>query len=311
MNKTQIAFLLGPTAIGKTNLAIQLAERYPYEIISVDSAMVYRGLNIGTAKPSAEELAKTPQHLIDLCDPTEPYSAAQFCLDVKPIIDDIDQRGKMPLLVGGTMLYFRALQFGLSKLPEADDTLRAKISQQAEVLGWPVMHRQLAMVDSQAASQIKPTDSQRIQRALEIYQLTGKTRSELWRQTQQRCPYDVKVFALVPQDRTWLHQQIAKRFELMLQAGFLDEVRALYHRGDLDLSLPAIRSVGYRQLWQHLEGEFTLEQAIEKAIVATRQLAKRQLTWIRSWPGVVCLEVSEMTGKSLVKTWCPDTLRSL
>lgn len=278
--------LMGPTASGKTALAIELVQTKPYQIISVDSAMVYRGMNIGTSKPDAATLARAPHWLIDICDPKEAYSAGEFRRDAITAIEKCHAENKIPLLVGGTMLYFRVLQQGLAALPQADIELREKIAAEAAVIGWEKMHALLQEVDSHAAQRINPNDSQRIARALEVYRLTGKTITELHTNTQQLNNYEIINYALLPEDRAELHNRIAARFHSMLHAGLIDEVQALYNRGDLHLGLPSTRSVGYKQVWEYLSGEYNKDQMIEKAIAATRQLAKRQITWLRSWPGL-------------------------
>lgn len=278
---------MGPTASGKTQLAVDLVQRFPLEIISVDSALVYRGMDVGTAKPTPEILAIAPHHLIDIRDPTEPYSAAQFRSDALQAIDQITAKQKIPLLVGGTMLYFRALQYGLSELPTANSDVRKKISLEAKEKGWPALHARLAEVDPTAAQKIHPHDAQRIQRALEIFELSGKNRTELQSLPKQSEPnFEFINIAIAPQDRAVLHERIALRMQNMLSAGFIDEVRKLHNRGDLTISLPSIRSVGYQQVWKYLDGEFTYLEMQEKAIIATRQFAKRQLTWLRHWPDV-------------------------
>jgi tRNA dimethylallyltransferase len=280
--KPLVVCLMGPTASGKTDLAIKLVQAFPFEIISVDSAMVYRGLDIGAAKPTTEELALAPHHLIDIRDPLEPYSAADFRKDALKLIDDILSRGKMPLFVGGTMLYFRALQEGLSELPEANEKIRNEILQQAEKEGWEKLHEALKKVDPKSAIRIHPNDPQRLQRALEVYYLTGKPMSGFF-ENQNKSDFNFLNIGLIPEDRKWLHARIEKRFHMMLEQGFLEEAKALFNRGDLHEDLPAIRAVGYRQAWSYLKGEMSKETFIEKGIVATRQLAKRQLTWLRSW----------------------------
>jgi tRNA dimethylallyltransferase len=275
--------IMGPTGAGKTDLAMHLAARYPVEIVSVDSAMVYRGLNIGTGKPDAATLARFPHHLVDILDPAQAYSAGQFVRDAQRVIAQIHARGKIPLLVGGTMLYFRALRRGLADLPEADAAVRAQIDAEALENGWPALHAQLADIDARAAARIKPNDAQRIQRALEVFRITGRTLSELHAQTVIPAPGLVfTACAWVPGDRERLYAGIARRFAAMLAAGLLEEVRALYLRGDLHDRLPAIRSVGYRQLWEHLQGAADWSAAIDSAVLATRHLARRQLVWLRS-----------------------------
>lgn len=279
--------LMGPTASGKTPLALELAERFPFEIISVDSAMVYRGMDIGTAKPPADILAKVPHHLIDIANPIEHYSAGQFRQDALQAIDAILAKGKLPLLAGGTMMYFRILQQGLANLPAADAAIRNELQQRADHHGWQMLHQELAKIDPAAAVRIHPSDAQRIQRALEVYLLTGKTITE-W-QTHHTSPlsrYQLVNFALVPTDRKFLHERIAKRFYQMLEEGFIEEVERLYQQGNLSADLPAMRAVGYRQVWDYLAGNTSKEVMIDKAITATRKLAKSQLTWLRSWPAL-------------------------
>ncbi len=279
---------MGPTASGKTQLAVELVQHFPFEIISVDSAMVYRGMDIGTAKPDAATLKIAPHRLLDIRDPAEAYSAAQFREDALREIDDIIAHGKIPLLVGGTMLYFSALQKGLAPLPSADPELRAKLNAEGIEKSWPVLHERLLQIDPLAAKRIHPHDSQRIQRALEVYELTGKCLTD-WQQegTSPLSQYQISYLAVSPVDRAVLHERIATRFSQMLEAGFIDEVKTLFARCDLNLETPAIRSVGYRQVWKFLLGNLTLEEMREKGIIATRQLAKRQLTWLRHWPQTV------------------------
>lgn len=281
----QIIFLMGPTASGKTQLAVDLVKHFPCEIISVDSAMVYRGMNIGTAKPDAEILKIAPHRLLDICDPAEAYSAAQFRVDAIREIESITTQNKIPLLVGGTMLYFRALQKGLAELPSANAAIRAKLSAEALQQGWPALHERLQIIDPAAAKRIHPHDSQRIQRALEVYAITGKPLTEIQQQgSSVLAKYSIYPIAISPQDRAILHERIALRFSQMLAMGFMDEVKYLFDRGDLTLETPAIRSVGYRQVWEYLQGKYSYDEMREKAIIATRQLAKRQLTWLRHWP---------------------------
>ena len=278
-------FLMGPTASGKTGVAVELALSMPVEIISVDSALVYRGMDIGTAKPDAATLARAPHHLIDIRDPTEAYSAAAFRHDALRLMRDITQRGRIPLLVGGTMLYFRALQHGLSPLPEADPAVRIELDEEIARYGIRHMHGQLAKVDAETAARLKPNDTQRIQRALEIYLVTGQPMSALLRQRSDNgLSYRILSIALMPGDRSVLHQRIATRFKQMLEQGLVDELRNLRQRYRLHPDLPAMRCVGYRQAWQYIEGEITEAQLVETGIAATRQLAKRQLTWLRSMP---------------------------
>ena len=286
-------FVMGPTASGKTELAMQLVERLPMEIISVDSALVYRGMDIGTAKPSPAELARAPHRLIDICDPSEPYSAARFREDALREMAQITAAGRIPLLVGGTMLYFRALEHGLSALPEADRGVRARLEQEAAIHGWGHLHERLKRVDPGAAARIHPNDPQRIQRALEVWELTGSPLSNLQeRDGGQRLPYRVVKLARAPAERAELHERIAERFHRMLRQGFEEEVRGLVSRGDLVPDLPSMRSVGYRQMLRYILGEWDRETMIERGIIATRQLAKRQLTWLRSDPQVHWLDES-------------------
>jgi tRNA dimethylallyltransferase len=277
--------LMGPTAAGKTDLALEWAERYPVEIISVDSAMIYRGMDIGTGKPSADVLRRIPHRLVDIRDPTETYSAGQFVRDAQQCIQEIRLRNKVPLLVGGTMLYYRALMYGIAEMPSGDASVREQIDREAIAIGWPAMHAQLAAIDPEAALRIMPNDAQRIQRALEVFRLSGKTQSALHAQTK---PSDESFVGLVwsPQDRSTLHQRIADRFVHMLKNGFLDEVRRLYELQNFNLELPAFRSVGYRQLLENVRGKVTLDIAVERGIIATRQLARRQLIWLRGMTSV-------------------------
>lgn len=286
MEKPPIIYLMGPTGSGKTELALALTQKFPTEIISVDSAMVYRGMNIGTAKPRIEILKNIPHHLIDICDPIEAYSAARFRKDALHLIQKIIDQKKIPLLVGGTMLYFHALQQGLAPMPGADQEIRASLLAEATLHGWFYLHQKLEQVDPQAAKRIHCNDTQRIQRALEVYMLTGKNISS-WQQTESsNFNFKVISLAITPKDRAILHQRVEQRFILMLQNGFIKEVKQLFDREDLSIDLPALRSVGYRQVWQYLENKFTAEQMQAKAIAATRQLAKRQLTWLRGWPSL-------------------------
>ncbi len=288
-------FLMGPTAAGKTALAMALHDRLPCDIISVDSALIYRGMDIGTAKPSADELARYPHRLIDIRGPEQSYSAAEFREDALAEMAKITAAGRIPLLVGGTMMYFNALQQGLAKMPEADPVLRARLEEEARQQGWPAMHRRLAAVDPQAAARLKPNDSQRVQRALEVFELSGRPMSEHWREQEQAVlPYQVHSFAVMPPERAELHQRIEQRFQLMLELGLVDEVeRVLWSRGDLELSHPSVRCVGYRQVWEYLAGRWDYETMVFKGIVATRQLAKRQITWLRSWNDLHWLQTND------------------
>ncbi|WP_344965591.1 tRNA (adenosine(37)-N6)-dimethylallyltransferase MiaA [Oceanisphaera sediminis] len=277
-------FLMGPTASGKTSLAMELCRELPCELISVDSALVYRGMDIGTAKPTADELAVTPHRLIDLLDPKEAYSAADFRRDALAAMAEISAAGRIPLLVGGTMLYFKALLEGLSPLPGADAAVRAQIESEARQHGWSQLHEQLADIDPVAAARIHPNDPQRLSRALEVFRISGKTLTELTQSKGDPLPYKVLQFAIAPSERAELHRRIAERFRLMLSQGFEQEVRTLYERGDLHPDLPSIRCVGYRQMWDYLNGVVGYDEMVERGIAATRQLAKRQLTWLRGWP---------------------------
>jgi len=276
--------LAGPTASGKSALALALAERLPLEIVSVDSAQVYRGMDIGTAKPSRAERERVPHHLIDIVEPTESYSAARFAADAMRLIGEINARGRAAVLVGGTMLYVKALFDGLDALPERDPAVRAAIDAQAAAHGWPALHAQLARVDPPTAARLQPHDAQRIQRALEVWQLTGQPLSQAHGR-RERAGLQLPLLALEPRARGWLHERIAERFRAMLQAGLVDEVRMLRARGDLHDGLPSMRCVGYRQAWQALEAH-DLSALAERGVAATRQLAKRQLTWLRRMPGV-------------------------
>lgn len=304
-----IICLMGPTASGKTPLAVKLVQQFPCEIISVDSALVYRGMDIGTAKPDAETLKAAPHRLIDIVDPKDSYSAGQFRSDALREIEDILSQGKVPLLAGGTMLYFRVLQQGLAALPKADAKLRTALQHRANQEGWEALHASLAQVDPDAARRIEPRDSQRIQRALEVYTLTGKTISAWQAQdTNPLSQYRVYNLGLMPSDRTALHERIALRFKKMLADGFVGEARRLYERGDLSPDLPSMRSVGYRQMWEYFSGECTYEEMRENAITATRQLAKRQMTWLRSWPEITLFDSESGTVYADVMKWFSSRL---
>ncbi|HFO2532592.1 TPA: tRNA (adenosine(37)-N6)-dimethylallyltransferase MiaA [Yersinia enterocolitica] len=291
-------FIMGPTASGKTALSIALRQRLPVELVSVDSALIYRGMDIGTAKPSAEELALAPHRLIDIRDPAEAYSAADFRQDALKEMVDITAAGRIPLLVGGTMLYFKALLDGLSPLPSADPLVRQRIEQQAAELGWEALHQQLAEIDPVAAARIHPNDPQRLSRALEVFFISGKTLTELTKISGETLPYQVHQFAIAPVSRELLHQRIELRFHQMLEAGFETEARALFDRGDLHTDLPAIRCVGYRQMWSYLSGEIDYNEMVYRGVCATRQLAKRQMTWLRGWSSVQWLD-SDKPGEAL------------
>jgi tRNA dimethylallyltransferase len=280
-----VIFLMGPTGSGKTELGVELVKRLPCEIVSVDSAMVYRGMDIGTAKPEPDVLEIAPHRLIDILDPAESYSAAQFCADASREITRITAAGRIPLLVGGTMLYFRALQQGLSNLPGANLQVRARLEEKARRRGWSALHAELARVDPSAARRIHPNDLQRVQRALEVFEVTGTPMTELFAcQRAKNLSTGAIKLVLSPASRSILHQRITARFHSMLERRFVDEVQALYERGDLGLDKPSMRAVGYRQVWRYLNGELTYDQMIEQGIIATRQLAKRQLTWLRAEP---------------------------
>lgn len=295
-------FLMGPTASGKTDLAVALSKKLPFEIISVDSALIYKGMDIGTAKPEPEVLVEAPHHLIDILDPAESYSAADFRRDALALMTDITARGRIPLLVGGTMMYFKVLRDGMATMPSADAGIRQQLLDSAQAHGWAFLHRQLSQVDPEAAIRIKPSDTQRLQRALEVYQLTGKPLSQWHREQEaQGLPYDIVSLAVAPANRSVLHERIALRFRMMLENGFLEEVRRLYQRGDLNVSMPSVRSVGYRQAWSYLAGELSYDEMVEKGIISTRQLAKRQLTWLRSWPDIHWLDTfsNDLSGDAL------------
>lgn len=293
-------FLMGPTASGKTELAIRLVEQYNCEIISVDSALVYRGMDIGSAKPDTQEQARAPHHLIDILDPSVAYSAADFRTDALRLMTEISERGKTPLLVGGTMLYFKALIDGLSPLPAAQPQIRQEIELQAKQHGWQWLHDELAKVDPVSAKRIHPNDPQRLSRALEVYRISGKSMTELSTTIDNELPFDVVQFAIYPDERSELHQRIELRFKQMLALGFEQEVKALYDRNDLHVDMPSIRCVGYRQMWDYLDGSIDYDEMVFRGIVATRQLAKRQMTWLRGWKDLQRLHTpigdeSEMT----------------
>ncbi|PXW73497.1 tRNA dimethylallyltransferase [Alteromonas sp. I10] len=282
--------IMGPTASGKTGLALDIAAKVESEVISVDSALVYKGMDIGTAKPTQEEQAGVVHHLIDIIDPAQSYSVSQFVNDTNALIGDILARGKVPILAGGTMMYFNALINGISPLPKSDEKTRDEITQQAQRLGWSKLHDELRGVDPISGERIHPNDPQRITRALEVYRSTGKTLTHWQQQEGEKCPYNIAQFAIAPADRAVLHERIATRFDLMLEQGFENEVVKLYERSDLHEDLPSIRSVGYRQMWQYLDGQLSYAEMRERGIIATRQLAKRQLTWLRGWEQVTWLD---------------------
>ncbi|NKB35064.1 MAG: tRNA (adenosine(37)-N6)-dimethylallyltransferase MiaA [Pseudomonadales bacterium] len=295
---------MGPTSSGKTGMAVELVQRFPFEIINVDSAQVYRGMDIGTGKPDKATLSTAPHRLIDIKDPSEAYSASDFREDAIQEIGNVLTLGKTPLLVGGTMLYFKVLRDGLAAMPHADAEIRSEIETLAKEKGWEEVHQKLAQVDPDSAQRIHPNDPQRLQRALEIYLVSGKTMSQFHAEEQEKkgkegvaLPFNLHYFAIQPEDRDVLHKQIAHRFMQMLEDGLLKEVSILYQREDLHEMLPSIKSVGYRQVWQHLAGELSYDAMVEKSIIATRQLAKRQLTWLRSWENLRSLR--DPSGKSI------------
>lgn len=285
-----VVAIMGPTASGKTGLALELAKHIPAEIISVDSALVYRHMDIGTAKPTPEEMAIAPHWLVDIIEPNEAYSVAEFVKDATRLIGEIHSRGKLPILAGGTIMYFNALINGISPLPKSDTKIREDIAREAEEKGWQVLHDELAVIDPVAAARIHPNDPQRLTRALEVYRSSGQTLTHWQQQATTRCPYNIEQFAIAPQDRAVLHDRIAQRFDLMLEQGLVAEVEKLYQRGDLNEDMPSIRSVGYRQVWQYLNGELSYADMRDRGIIATRQLAKRQLTWLRGWSELTWLD---------------------
>ncbi len=284
MSAPKVLLLMGATATGKTDLALEISRHFEVEIISVDSALIYRGMNIGTAKPEPEILQSVPHHLVDIIDPAEAYSVWDFVQQSRRLVDEISARGRIPLLVGGTMMYCNAFERGLNRLPEANQALRQRLDQEAQQVGWQAMHDKLAEVDPVTASRIRPTDAQRIQRALEVYQLAGVPLSQLHQQQSTAYPGQIEKIILAANDRAELHRRIASRFLDMLEQGFVEEVEGLKSRADLNLSLPSMRCVGYRQLWQFLDGELSRQEMIDKGVAATRQLAKRQITWLRKQP---------------------------
>ncbi len=291
-------FLMGPTASGKSDAALAIARRLPVEIISVDSAQVYREMDIGTAKPDLRTRRETPHHLVDIIDPTERFSAADFCERARELMRDITAAGRVPLLVGGTMLYFKALQEGLSDLPEADPAIRQVIDAMAAEIGWPALHEELARLDPETAERLDPHDAQRIQRALEVIHATDRPLSELIRERRpEPLPYRVVAASLEPTDRAVLHERIAERFDIMLELGLIGEVRALRSRFALDPELPSMRCVGYRQTWDYLDGKLSLRELRDRGVAATRQLAKRQLTWLRPWSGIARFDACSANAK--------------
>jgi len=302
---------MGPTAAGKTDLAIEIAKHADVEIISVDSALVYRGMDIGTAKPEPQTLAEYPHHLVDIIDPSDSYSAGSFKTDALRLMADITARGKVPLLVGGTMLYFRALQFGLADLPQADPLVRQKLEQQQRQHGLGYIHQRLAEVDPVSAKRIHINDPQRLQRALEVYEITGKSLTELTKETEADLPYRVSKVILSPFDRSILHERIANRYNNMIDNGFIDEVKRLFKQPEYHPDLPAIRAVGYRQAWSYLAGEYDKNTFIDKAIIATRQMAKRQLTWLRAQPDGVWFDSGAGLPTDYVLKFLADTMPEL
>lgn len=311
--KARAIFVMGPTASGKTALAIELQKHLPIELISVDSAQVYRQLDIGSAKPDAGTLALAPHRLLDIRDPAQAYNAADFLADAKVEMAEIVATGKIPLLVGGSMMYFKVLLEGLSNLPEANQQIRDELEQRAAIEGWPSLYKDLQKVDPDTASQLHPNHSQRIQRALEVHRITGVAMSSLQGSAVGglRDNYDIVQFALVPQNRSLLHSRIETRFKQMMEQGFEREVQGLYDRGDLNVSLPGIRSVGYRQLWDYCAGESDLSTAIEKSVIATRQLAKRQMTWLRNWPQAIEIKVDYQDSYLSTEEICAQCLKML
>lgn len=296
-----VIFLMGATAAGKTSLAVDLAEKHDCELISVDSALVYRGMDIGTAKPDADTLARAPHRLIDIRDPEQSYSAGEFRRDALQAIDEIHEAGKVPVLVGGTMLYYRVLEQGIAPLPQADPAYRRHLDERAASQGWEALHAELAEVDPESAQRIQPADSQRIQRALEVHHLSGESLTDLHARAESRAlPYTVKKFALWMEDRKLLHRLIAQRFEQMMEQGFLEEVRGLAARPGFSPDLPSMRAVGYRQLLEYLIGGKSLDDACASALAATRQLAKRQYTWMRSQQNLVCLDALDPAAREQI-----------
>jgi tRNA dimethylallyltransferase len=310
--KLPVIFIMGPTASGKTDLAIALRDQLPVELINVDSAQIYDQMDIGTAKPDIETLAKAPHRLLGFCDPADSYSAADFAQDAKKEISEIHKLGRIPLLVGGSMLYFKVLLEGMSDLPAADVEIRNSIQQQADTEGWSSLHKELQKIDPKTAERLHPNHSQRIQRALEVYRITGVSLSDLQQQSEGGIEdiYDVQQYALIPQNRALLHQRIEQRFIAMMEAGFEDEVRKLYQRGDLQADMPSIRAAGYSQLWSYLDGQLSLDEAVERAIIATRQLSKRQQTWLRNWPNCQQIPVDDGVQYHSVQVLCDFVLKS-
>ncbi|MDH3370241.1 MAG: tRNA (adenosine(37)-N6)-dimethylallyltransferase MiaA [Gammaproteobacteria bacterium] len=303
-------FLMGPTAAGKTELALDLHDSFPVEIISVDSSQVYRGMDIGTAKPTPQEQEHAPHRLIDIRDPAESYSAEEFCRDATREMESIVNQGKIPLLVGGTMFYFHALEFGLSDLPSADPDIRESLAAEAARVGWGALHQRLQAVDPESARRIHPNDAQRIQRALEIYEISGQSLSDLASaQPKPPLPYRLIKIALWTEDRSILHARIESRFQAMLELGFIAEVEKLYARGDLQPAMPSLRSVGYRQIWEYLIKKINYSEMTQLALAATRQLAKRQMTWLRRYPGIRVFENTHFTPINECKQYLREFIR--
>ena len=299
MREPKAILLMGATATGKTDLAVKLAQEFPVELISVDSALIYTEMNIGTAKPEPEVLARAPHHFIDIIDPALSWSAWEFVQQASELIRDINQRGKLPVLVGGTMMYFNALEQGLNDLPMADEKTRAELNQRLRVEGLFALYEELQQIDASTAARVKPTDPQRIMRALEVFQLSGKPMSQLLNQSSHRPTFDFKRVILDVPDRTELHQRIEQRFNIMLEQGFEQEVETLRRRGDLNLDMPSMRCIGYQQMWEYLEGNLSREEMVSKAVVATRQLAKRQLTWLRKYDQVHRVDYRDYSYKAI------------
>jgi tRNA dimethylallyltransferase len=311
VKKLPVIFIMGPTASGKTDLAIALRDHMPVELINVDSAQIYDQMDIGTAKPDIETLNRAPHRLLGFCDPANSYSAADFAQDAKKEISEIHKLGRIPLLVGGSMLYFKVLLEGMSDLPAADAEIRNSIQRQADIEGWSSLHAELEKVDPKSAERLHPNHSQRIQRALEVYRITGVSLSDLQQRSEGGIvdTYDVQQYALIPQNRALLHQRIEQRFTAMMEAGFEDEVKKLFHRGDLHSDMPSIRAAGYSQLWSYLEGHVSLDEAVERAIIATRQLSKRQQTWLRNWPNCKQIAVDDGSHFFSTKMLCENLLK--
>ena len=311
VKKLPVIFIMGPTASGKTDLAIALRDHMPVELINVDSAQIYDQMDIGTAKPDIETLTRAPHRLLGFCDPADSYSAADFAQDAKKEISEIHKLGRIPLLVGGSMLYFKVLLEGMSDLPAADAEIRNSIQRQADIEGWSSLHAELAKVDPKSAERLHPNHSQRIQRALEVYRITGVSLSDLQQQSEGGIEdtYDVQQYALIPQNRALLHQRIEQRFTAMMEAGFEDEVKKLFHRGDLHSDMPSIRAAGYSQLWSYLKDEISIDEAVERAIIATRQLSKRQQTWLRNWPNCQKIAVDDGSHYYSTEMLCENLLK--